>query len=442
MQNTPPLAGSWPGARPETDPTVAHRDGAITPGDVAVGVIVGRASEYFDFFVYGIASVMVFPALFFPNETRLTGLLYSFLLLALAFVVRPLGTLLGMALQRAYGRGVKLTVALLLLGSATCTVSLLPGATQIGGMAVLLLMGCRIVQGLALGASWDGLPSLLAITAPPQRRGWFAMLGQLGAPVGFALAAGLYAYISNNVSPDDFLQWGWRYPFFAAFALNVVALFARLQLVLGDEYDQALRQSELVPCRTRELLPAHGPTIAIGALAALASFALVHLVTVFPLSWISLESPRALDDVLWLQVTGAFFAAVAMPLSGRLADRFGRRSTLGALAVAIGFYGLVAPWLLDGGRSGQNLYFILGFTLFGLSYGQAAGAVAANFPARQRYLGAALSTDLAWLLGAAFAPVVTLFLSSRFGLGALSLYLLSGMVATLLALRLNKMMRD
>ncbi|MEK8050353.1 MFS transporter [Ideonella sp. DXS22W] len=415
-----------------------HRDGAVTPDDIAVGVVVGRASEYFDFFVYGLASVLVFPALFFPGQPPLQALLASFTVFALAFIARPLGTLGGMAVQRRFGRGAKLTLAMFGLGTATCTMALLPGTAEWSG-AVMLLAACRLLQGLGIGASWDGLPSLLAMNAPAHRRGWYAMLGQIGAPVGFGLAAALYAYLWTHLSAEDFLGWGWRFPFFVAFALNVVALFARLQLVLDDDYADALRQNELEPCDLRELLQSGGGrTLLIGAFAALASFALVHLVTVFPLSWLSLSSPRELGELLWLQVAGALVAAAVMPLSGWLADRIGRRTTLGTLSVAIGMFGLVSPFLLDGGAAGQNLFFLLGFALFGLSYGQAAGAVASAFAARLRYLGAALSADLAWLVGAACAPVVVLYLSAHHGLGAVSLYLLSGMAGTLAALGIHK----
>lgn len=411
-----------------------HQDGAVAPADIAVGVVVGRAAEYFEFFVYGIASVLVFPALFFPGLAPLEATLASFAVFALGFLARPVGTVAGMALQRAHGRAAKLIVAMLVLGSATCAMALLPGAATLGPAAVGLLAACRVLQGLAVGASWDGLPSLLALHAPPHRRGWYAMLGQLGAPLGFGLAAGLYAVLVGRLSHADFLDFGWRFPFFAAFGINVVALFARLQLVMGDDYSNALRRNRLLPTGARALDGAQRRNVLLGAFAALASFALVHLVTVFPLSWLQLREPRAVDELLWLQVGGAMLAALAMLVSGRLADRTGRRHWLATAAGAIGLYALVAPWLLGGGVAGQNLYFLLGFTLFGLSYGQAAGALADHFAPEARYLGAALSADLAWLFGAAFAPIVTLWLSARFGLVALSVYLLSGVAVTLLAL--------
>ncbi len=420
--------------------TQAEQD-AVAPGDIAVGVVIGRASEYFDFFVYGIASVLVFPAIFFPHLERLEGLLWSFALLALAFVVRPIGTLLGMALQRRFDRGVKLTVALFLLGISTCVIAVLPGYNAWGTAAIAALALARIGQGLALGGSWDGLPSLLAINAPEGKRGWYAMLGQLGAPTGFLIAASLFAYLWGSLNVIDFLSWGWRFPFFAAFALNVVALFARLRLVMTHEYEKNLDEHELDPCDTGELFREQGYNIFIGAFAALASFALFHLVTVFPLSWLVLHSEQSVGQFLTVQIIGALLAGLAMPISGLIADRIGRRSTLGTLAITIGIFSLFIPILLDSGAMGQNIFILVGFVLLGLSYGQAAGAVTSNFLPRFRYTGAALTSDLAWLFGAAFAPLVALGLSIQFGLWAVTAYLLSGAVVTLVALRTNRMLK-
>lgn len=413
-------------------------DGHVAPGDIAVGVVIGRASEYFDFFVYAIASVLVFPAVFFPFEERLEGTLYSFLIFAFAFIARPLGTALFTVIHRRFGRETKLTVALFLLGFSTAGIAFLPTYNNIGFAAIVLLSLFRISQGIALGGSWDGLPSLLALNAPENRRGWYAMLGQLGAPTGFIVAAALFAYLMVNLPEADFLAWGWRYPFYVAFAINVVALFARLRLVSTGEYARLLEERELQPVNTFELVREQGRNVLIGALAALASYALFHMVTVFPLSWIWLYSERSVPEFLVLQIIGAFLAAGGIVLSGVIADRFGRRTTLGALAVTLAVFSGFVPTLMDGGDLGQNIFIILGFALLGLSYGQAAGAVTANFPAKYRYSGAALTADIAWLVGAGFAPLVALGLSANFGLEYVSLYLLSGAAASLAALSLNR----
>jgi MFS family permease len=411
---------------------------SISPGEIAVGVVIGRASEYFDFFVFAIASVLVFPSVFFPFADKLTGTLYAFGVFALAFVARPIGTALSMAIQRRYGREVKLTAALFLLGVSTAGIAFLPTYAQMGSTAIILLSLLRIGQGLALGGSWDGLPSLLALNAPANRRGWYAMLGQLGAPVGFVIAAGVFWYLLSYINSADFLSWGWRYPFYVAFAINVVALFARLRLISTNEYTHLLEEQELQPTPFGEMSRNQGRNVVIGALAALASYALFHLVTVFPLSWISLYSPREMAGFLVIQMIGVTLMAVAVVVSGLIADKVGRRTTLGTLAGLIAVFSFFVPMLMNGGESGQDIFILVGFVLLGLSYGQAAGAVTANFPARYRYTGAAYTSDLSWLVGAGFAPLVALALAAKFGLVYVGLYLLSGAVCSLAALSLNR----
>jgi MFS family permease len=410
----------------------------IAPGEIAVGVVIGRASEYFDFFVYAIASVLVFPSVFFPFADHLTGTLYAFAIFALAFVARPIGTVVSMAIQRRFGREAKLTIALFMLGGSTAAIAFLPTYSHLGTTSIVLLAALRIGQGLALGGSWDGLPSLLALNAPPKRRGWYAMLGQLGAPVGFLIATSVFCYLLSNLDSKDFLEWGWRYPFYVAFAINVVALFARLRLISTNEYAHLLEVRELEPTPVLELMRLQGANVVIGALAGLASYALFHLVTVFPLSWIVLYSPRPVTGFLAIQMLGAVFAALGVIASGLIADRFGRRTTLGTLACLIAVFSLLVPSLMNGGETGQNIFILLGFGLLGLSYGQAAGAVTANFPAKYRYTGAALTSDLSWLVGAGFAPLVALAVAARFGLDYVGLYLLSGAVCSLGALSLNR----
>ena len=428
-----PISHPTSGAR-----NINARDGEIHPGEIAVGVVIGRASEYFEFFVYAIASVLVFPAVFFPWADRLEATLYSFIVFSFAFIARPIGTVIFMWLQTRFSREMKLTIALFLMGTCTCVIAFLPTYSRIGAASIVILSLMRIGQGIAQGGSWDGLPSLLALSAPQNKRGWYAMLGQLAAPLGFLIAAGLFAYLLSNLSQDDFLVWGWRFPFFCAFAINVVALFARLRLVSTSEYSRLLDAHELDPAPVGEIVKNQGSNIAIGALAALASYALFHLVTVFPLSWIQLYDTRPMDEFLHVQMWGAGLAALGILSSGYFADKIGRRTTLGTLAALIGLFSLAVPSLMDGGVTGQNTFILVGFTLLGLSYGQAAGAVTANFKQSYRYTGAALTSDLAWLVGAAFAPLVALGLSAHFGLGYVSLYLLSGAVGSLAALSLNR----
>jgi MFS family permease len=413
----------------------------VAPGEIAIGVVIGRMSEFFDFFVYAIASVLVFPRFVFPEYDKVTATLFSFGLFALAFLARPLGSVIFMEIDRRHGRGVKLTIAMFLLGGSTAAIAFLPGYSQVGVASVALLALFRIGQGVALGGAWDGLASLLALNAPPQRRGWYAMMPQLGAPLGLLLASALFALFVLNLSSADFLDWGWRYPFFVAFAVNVVALFARLRLVVTNEFETLLERRELEPTPVGEMLRAEGRNVVIGAFAPLASFALFHMVSVFPLSWVFLftrEGETGGGNFLLLEMIGAVVGLVAVAASGVIADKIGRKSLLAIGAGLIAVFSVFAPVLLGAGGVGEVVYMVVGFALLGLSFGQAAGAVTSNFSSRFRYTGAALTSDLAWVVGAGFAPLVALLLSTHFGLISSGAYLLSGAVCTLVALTINR----
>lgn len=424
--------------QPNLESTNSQPDNVvIAPGEIAIGVVIGRASEYFDFFVYAIASVLVFPSVFFPFASHLEGALYAFAIFSFAFLARPLGTVIFMAIQRNFSREIKMTAALFTLGVSTAGIAFLPTFDHLGFYSIALLALFRIGQGIALGGAWDGLPSLLALNAPQHRRGWFAMLGQLGAPVGFILAASLFSYLLTHITTEDFFDWGWRYPFYVAFSINVVALFARLRLISTPEYARLLDERELQPTGIIEMVSSQGYNIIIGALVALASYALFHVITVFPLSWISLYSTRPLHEVLTVQIIGAGIMALGVIASGFIADLIGRRTTLGACALLIALFSAFVPSMISGSEIGQNTFIFVGFALLGLSYGQAIGAVTANFSLKYRYTGAALTLDLSWLIGAGFAPLVALGLSARFGLMYVGLYLLSGAICSLGALSLN-----
>ncbi|MEW9617571.1 MFS transporter [Shinella sp. S4-D37] len=424
----------------ERDARRMHADDKpLSPGSVAIGVVIGRTSEFFDFFVYGLGSILVFPKLIFPFAgSAVTATLMSFALFPLAFLARPVGSFVFMWIDRNYGRGTKLTVALVILGGSTASIAFLPGYETIGYWAVALLALFRLGQGFALGGAWDGLASLLNLSAPENRRGWYAMIPQLGAPFGFALASVLFAYFVSNLSEADFLAWGWRYPFFVAFAINVVALFARLRIVASKEFGAAMEAQELQARPVFEMLSKHAMDVVLGAFVPLASFAMFHLVTIFPLSWITLTGGQSVEEFLWVQVAGAAVGVVGIVLSGVIADRIGRRNQLMAGAVLIAIFSFSAPFLLDAGGKGQDAYILIGFFILGLTFGQSSGAVSSRFTQYYRYTGAALTSDLAWLVGAGFAPLVALGLATSFGIVFIGGYLISGAICTIAALTLTR----
>lgn len=410
----------------------------VSPSEIALGVVIGRTSEAFDFFVFGIACALVFPKVVFPFTSVLNGTLLSFALFSLGFVFRPVGSVVFLQIDRRHGRGVKLTTALFLLGISTAGIAFLPGYDDIGAWSIVLVVLLRIGQGLALGGAWDGLASLLALNAPENRRGLYAMVPQLGAPIGLMVAAGLFAFFMANLDIDDFLSWGWRYPFFVAFTINVVALFARLRLIATEEFAELLTTRDLLPVPIRTLVRTQWKDILIGAFVPLASYALFHLVTIFPLSFVELFTDRTPESFLELECLGAVSLTVGVVMSGLLADFIGRRTLLGSSAAGIAGFSFAVPFLLKGGLEGHLVFTLVGFGLLGVSFGQAAGAVAANFSKANRYTGSALTSDLAWLLGAGFAPLAALGGYTLFGLWAVVVYLLSGAACTLGALAFNR----
>jgi MFS family permease len=264
------------------------------------------------------------------------------------------------------------------------------------------------------------------------------MIPQLGAPLGLIVAAGLFAFFLSTLSPADFLSWGWRYPFFVAFAINVVALFARLRLVATPEFQHLFESRELQAAPFWETVRVEWRTIALGAFAPLASFALFHLITVFPLSWVTLYTGESPERFLVIEIIGAMICVLSMLASGIIADRVGRRAVLGVSAGLIAAYSGFAPQLLGAGPFGETVYMVAGFVLLGLAFGQSSGAVNGSFASERRYTGAATTANLSWLIGAGFAPLVALSLASRFGLWSVGAYLLSGALCTLAALAINK----
>ncbi len=193
----------------EQDARRIHSDHKpLSPGNIAIGVVIGRTSEFFDFFVYGLGSVLVFPKLFFPFAPNpVAATLMAFAIFPLAFLARPVGSFVFMWIDRHYGRGTKLTLALLILGGSTASIAFLPGYETLGYWSIALLALFRLGQGFALGGAWDGLASLLNLTAPQNHLGWYAMIPQLGAPIGFALASILYGYFVSSLSQADFIEW-------------------------------------------------------------------------------------------------------------------------------------------------------------------------------------------------------------------------------------------
>ncbi|MEM7521964.1 MAG: MFS transporter [Pseudomonadota bacterium] len=401
----------------------------VTLDEVVTTVIMARVTDFFGFFVYGIASALVFPQLFFPFLEPVTGTLAAFALFALAFVVRPFASAGGRWVQGKIGKTGKISIALLILGTATVAIGLLPGYAEIGVLAPVLLAGLRVLQGIGLGGSWDGLTLQLQNAAPPGRKGIYAMVPQLGGPIGFIVAAALFYVLTGFLTEEEFLNYGWRFAFFAVMAVNVVSLFARIRLLQADFGADA---ETFTSAPYFETLRTQWRPILFSTMIPLASYALFHMVTIFPLAYALLYTDYAIDRIVLLQLIGAVLACITCVLSGRFTDRYSRRRVLWGSIAMISVLCLTLP-LLD---TAPGIYIICGFTVLGFAYGQASAIVPNRYPKKYRYSGTAMSTNFSWIIGAAFAPLVGLSLTSMFGIWAAGLYLMSGVFVTGVALYL------
>ncbi|MBN9674036.1 MFS transporter [Roseibium aggregatum] len=395
-----------------------------------ITVVMARVTDHFGFFVYAFASVLVFPAVFFPSHEPATAVMLSFAVFPLAFLARPFASQAFKRLERRIGRSGKITLALFILGGSTMAIGLLPSYETAGVLAPLLLILMRIGQGIGLGGSWDGLTLLLQTNAPENRRGWYAMIPQLGAPIGLCVAAAIFYVLTGFLTEEEFVSWGWRWPFFAVLAVNVVSLFARLQLIHSAAHEMFKEEALLKSSPFFEMLSVHWKDVLLATFLPLASYAILHMVTVFPLAVDYLEVQRPISDLLLLLLLGSVVSIPSVVVSGVLSDRFGRRRMLAIVSVAIALFSFIVTNLLDGGA----LYVLVGYVLLGLSYGQASAILPNRFQKQYRYTASALSVNLSWIFGAAFAPLVALSLSLNFGLAFAGGYLLSGALVTLAAL--------
>lgn len=402
-----------------------------TLDEVVITVIMARVTDYFGFFVYGIASALVFPRLFFPNHDPVTGTLLSFAIFALAFLARPFGSLIARRIQPKIGLSAKLTVAMMVFGTSTVAMGLLPGYDSIGWLAPAFLAALRVLQGLGLGGSWDGITMQLQNTAPKAREGVYAMVPQLGGPIGFCIAASLFYVLTGFLSDEEFISYGWRFAFFAMLAVNVVSLFARIRL-LGTDFGVDPELTQSTPFM--EMVRAQWRPVLLSAFTPLAGYALLHMVTLFPIAYALLYTEWPIAGILLMQTFGGMLAIFTVILSGVLADRFGRRrirvvSTLLILGLCLTIGTLERT---------PSVFILLGFALLGFAHGQAGAIIRGRFRKRYTYSASALSVNLSWIIGAAFAPLVALWMTAHFGLWAASLYLLSAVVVTAVALYLTQ----
>lgn len=428
---------------------------------VIVASMVGTTIEFFDFYIYATAAVLVFPTLFFPKGDDTAALLASFATFGLAFAARPIGSILFGHFGDRVGRKATLVGALLTMGIGTFLIGVLPTFDQVGYLAPALLAVMRFAQGLGLGGEWSGAALLATETAEKGKRGWAAMWPQLGAPFGFFLANGLFLLIMSVMDYDStaaepnhaFMTWGWRIPFLLSSVMVILGLYVRLKLTETPVFAKALEEGKKVKTPVGEVVRTAWRPLIIGTFVMVATYTLFYLVTTWVVSYgtgkVVDESGVKLTisyvDFLRMQLIAVVFFAVFVVVSGRLADRVGRRGLLIVVTIAIIVYGLAFRWILDPASTTEGsmlAVLIVGLALMGLTYGPMSAVLPELFATNVRYTGSGIAYNFASILGAAIAPFIATWLVADYGVGWVGVYLAIAGVSTLIALLVMKETRD
>ncbi|KAF1021189.1 MAG: Inner membrane metabolite transport protein YhjE [Acinetobacter bereziniae] len=385
--------------------------------------LVGTTIEFFDFYIYATAAVLIFPHLFFPASTDpMTATIQSLATFAIAFIARPIGAAVFGHLGDRIGRKATLVAALLTMGISTVCIGLLPTYAQIGIAAPLLLALCR----LGLGGEWSGAVLLATENAPEGKRAWYGMFPQLGAPIGFILATGSFLGLGALMSEADFMQWGWRIPFLASAALVIVGLYIRLKLHETPAFQKVLNKQKEVNVPFKEVVTKHYKMLFLGTIAAVCTFVVFYLTTVFALNWGTKQLGYSRAQFLEMQLVATLCFAAFIPLSAVFAEKFGRRATSIGVCVASALFGLVFASMLESGNTVIVFLFLcVGLALMGMTYGPIGTVLSEIFPISVRYTGSALTFNLAGILGASFAPLIATELATKYGLQAVGYYYLT-----------------
>jgi metabolite-proton symporter len=404
-----------------------------TPRQVLAASMIGTTIEFFDFYIFATAAVLVFPSLFFPAYDPASARLASLATFGIAFIARPIGSALFGHFGDRVGRRATLVVALTTMGVSTVSIGLLPTYKSIGLAAPVLLALCRFGQGIGLGGEWGGAVLLAIENAPTNKRAWYGMFPQLGAPVGFFLSGGVFLLLSQTLTDRQFLAFGWRVPFLASSVLVLLGLYVRLAIHETPAFRRVIERGAQVRVPLFTVVRRSMKELVAGTLVCVATFVIFYLVTVFFLSWgtSALGYPRG--QFLMMQLFAVGFFALFIPVSAMLAER-GRRATMLWITAAIFLFGLVMPRIFSDGLGGALGAMVIGMMLTGLTYGPLGTTVSELFPTAVRYSGCSLAFNMAGIIGASLAPYIATWLARHYGLTSVGYYLCGAALVTIIGL--------
>lgn len=427
--------------RAATSASVMSIKGINNPGQVLFASLIGTTIEFFDFYIYATAAVLVFPRLFFPKSDPASAMLASLATFGIAFLARPVGSALFGHFGDRVGRKTTLVAALLTMGVSTVTIGALPTYATIGVAAPLLLAICRFGQGLGLGGEWGGAVLLAIENAPPGKRAWYGMFPQFGAPVGFLLSGGIFLALSEWFTDNQFFAYGWRIPFLSSAALVLVGLYVRLTITETPVFRDALKGREPVKVPMLAVLRDHSKVLVVGVVVSLTAFVLFYLMTVFALSWGTSALGFTREKFLIIQLFGILFFALTIPLAAVMAER-GRRRMLMWVNGGIFAFGLMFAPMFAAGTAGAVMTMVVGLCLMGLVYGPLGTVLSELFPTAVRYSGSSLTFNMAGIFGASLAPYAATYLATTYGLQYVGYYLSASAVLTFIGLIVSRETKD
>ncbi|AVF36366.1 MFS transporter [Rahnella sikkimica] len=412
-------------------------------GKVIVASLIGTAIEFFDFYIYATAAVIVFPHIFFPQGDPTAATLQSLATFAIAFIARPIGSALFGHFGDRVGRKVTLVASLLTMGVSTVVIGLLPTYATIGVFAPMLLALARFGQGLGLGGEWGGAALLATENAPPKKRALYGSFPQLGAPIGFFFANGMFLLLSWLLTDEQFISWGWRVPFLLSAVLVLVGLYVRVSLHETPVFAKIAKAGKQVKVPIGTLFTKYKKATLLGTFIMVATYTLFYIMTVYSLGYGTAAQPVGLgiprNEFLLMLMIGVIGFGVMVPVAGQLADKFGRRKTMICITLLMIVFALNFPAILGSGSQALVMVFLLcGFMVMGLTFGPMGALLPELFPTEVRYTGASFSYNVSSILGASVAPYIATWLATHYGLFYVGIYLAFMATLTLIALLLSK----
>ena len=420
------------------------------PLKVALASMVGTAIEFFDYYIYAAAAVLVFNTQFFHSGDPLSDDLLSLSTLALAFFARPIGSALFGHFGDKIGRKKTLVASLVLMGGSTVVIGLLPTYSQIGIWAPILLCICRVGQGIGLGGEWGGAALVATENAPEGKRVWYGTFPQLGAPIGLFVANATFFLVSYFWGQQALVDWAWRIPFISSLALVLVGLYVRLTLHESHVFIEAEEKGKKLKAPVSVVFTKHFKPMVIGTFIMVATYSLFYIMTAFAQAYS--RTPATLSEAGYpmglgipantftgLLLMSAIVFAIFISISGLYADKIGRRKWLIWTTVSILIFALCMPLFLGNGTPASVFAFlVIGMALMGMTFGPMAALLPELFPTEVRYSGASLAYNIASIIGATIAAMISLKINALYGLMGVGIYLAINAFLTLLALLASK----